>query len=310
LHWTLTLNAVVDHVYRPPVVAVDSPIVEQAYHLLSGKGLNVSRALACLGHLSTAVILCGPDTADAYRLELRRLGVLARLVPALERTRQHVTVVRTPGRPEMHLRERGAASRPEAWELLLRGLSDVGPGDVVAFSGSSAPGIGAAAVAELLRAIAGRGASVWIDTSGEPLRLCLEQRPSTVKVNASEIAAALGSRVTSPAAAAAAARHLLAEGIQLVCITMGKHGLVLAQADAVVFAPAPSLSVASPVGSGDAVMAALLAGALEPGVALADLAASAAAAGAANALNHTPGLLDRCRYLPLVAAIRPLIRAL
>ena len=308
LLWTLTLNAVVDHVYRAPASPADTSVAEESCHVLSGKGLNVSRALACLGYLSTPVILCGPDTLSMYRSELLRLGAAGRLVPGLSRTRQHATVVSAADQQAFHVRECGAAARPGTLRLLQRALSDVRAGDVVALCGSSAPGLPEGAVVRLLEAAADRGAAVWIDTSGAPLRRCLELRPQAVKVNAAELEAAIGRPIGSPDAAATAVQEVLGMGVRLVCVTLGRTGLVLGTDREVAFAPAPPLEAVSAVGSGDAALAALLAGAGDSDLAVADLAALAAAAGAANALNLVPGSLDRSQFELLLARVRPSVQ--
>ena len=118
---------------------------------------------------------------------------------------------------------------------------------------------------------------------------------------------AIGEPIPDYRAAAAVARRLLAEGVTLCCLTLGKRGLVLGCHGQVVHAPAPSVAPVSTVGSGDAVLAALLAGRCE-GARAAMLAAAGAAAGAANAVTARPGRLDLTLYQALRESTAPLVR--
>ncbi len=303
--WTLTLNAVLDHVYRVSEDVSDTTLAQQSEHLAAGKGINVSRAMACLGHRSVAVVLCGPDTESRYRAELRSQGVVPRLVVGIPQTRQHVTVLGPIA--SLHLRERGLPSASDAPVRLESALQDIRAGDDVAFCGSVAPGLPAGFLDRLMRAIIARGARVWVDTSGDDLRLSLRTGVYAVKVNAGEMAQAIGRPVPDRGAAAEVVRGLLADGLPLACLTLGRQGLVLGYRGQVVHAPIPLESSVSAVGSGDAVLAALLASHRENADA-AVLAAAGVAAGAANAATASPGNLDSAQYRALMDCAMALVR--
>lgn len=305
MFWTLTLNGVLDHVYAVPEVVSDAAIAERSVHLAAGKGINVSRALSELGHRSVAVVVCGNDTASSYRAELGSLGVVPRLVIGLPQTRQHVTILRP--RTPLHIRERGleaVAGTPARIEIAL---DDVASGDDVAFCGSAADGLPPEFLLRLIRSLRSRGARVWVDMSGEPLRTALRAGAYGIKVNAAEMGEATGEPIGDYRTAAAVARRLLSAGVTLCCLTLGKSGLVLGYHGQVVHAPAPSVPSVSAVGSGDAVLAALLARRCQ-GDSAVGMAAAGAAAGAANAVTTRPGQLDLTLYRALRESTAPLVR--
>jgi 1-phosphofructokinase len=61
-----------------------------------------------------------------------------------------------------------------------------------------------------------------------------------------------------PASASQAARGLVAEGIEVVVVSMGAAGAVLVTAEAAVWARPPQVRVISTVGAGDAMVAGLV----------------------------------------------------
>lgn len=300
LFWTVTLNPALDHVYRLPAGEGDAVLAEEAWHLPAGKGLNVARALSALGVPCVAVVLVSPDLAPTFRDEMIAHGVTPRLLPLLPRTRHHVTLLGAAPGTLHHVREVGAAAPADTPDRLKDALADCQPGDHVALSGSLAPGLPADLYARFARTLGARGANVWLDTSGEPLARALGAHLYGLKVNGQEASHALQRPVSSPDQAAAAARELAATGIRVVCITLGRQGLVLAHDGRTVYAPCPTVEQGSPVGSGDAALAALMTGtALQYDAR--HLAAAAAAAGAANARSLLPGSLSPETYAELLA---------
>lgn len=297
--WTITLNATIDHTYQLGGLATSESLSANSQHTPSGKGFNVSRALATLSEMSIAVVVTGADTAARYLAEGRTLGFMVRPVPGLAATRQHATILTHEGHILVHARERGEGVLPEAEILLWEALSDVRAGDSVAICGSQAPGYPSDLVPQLLTFVAKRGAHGWLDTSGQPLALGVRYAPFAVKVNAGEFASTLGlGRATQPQLVEGM-RRLVGQGVALVCVTDGVAGLLLGGPEGVYAQAAVPIDAVNAVGSGDATLAALMAGQVR-GLPQTTLAAHAAAAGAANALSHGAGSFAREEFDMLV----------
>jgi fructose-1-phosphate kinase PfkB-like protein len=134
-----------------------------------------------------------------------------------------------------------------------------------------------------------------LDASGAALREGLKARPWLVKPNRHEAEELLRLRLRSTAQAVRAARHLLARGPQLVILSLGAEGALLAGAaapgPAVWLARAPVVRTETAVGAGDSLVGGFVTGWLR-GLGLVEAFRLGVACGAACAM--TPGT-ELCR---------------
>ncbi|MDQ1300348.1 MAG: 6-phosphofructokinase 2, partial [Chloroflexota bacterium] len=89
-------------------------------------------------------------------------------------------------------------------------------------------------------------------------------------------------------------------GTRLVCLTRGAHGLALALDAALLVAPALPITLASPIGAGDATLAGLV-WAVQEGCDAAETARRALACGAAAAMQEGTGVGERAAVEQLLA---------
>ncbi|WP_241000007.1 PfkB family carbohydrate kinase, partial [Streptomyces sp. Tu 4128] len=184
---TVTLNTALDITYRvrslrPHASHRVTDVTERA----GGKGLNVARVLAALGHEVTVTGFAGGTTGGVVRDGLAGVrGVTDALVPVAGATRRTIAVVDERTGDTTQLNEPGPAVAPAEWnafqdtyEELLAGAS------AVALCGSLPPGVPVGAYAGLVRSARAAGVPVLLDTSGEPLRRGVAARPDLIKPNA------------------------------------------------------------------------------------------------------------------------------
>ena len=152
--------------------------------------------------------------------------------------------------------------------------------------------------------------SLFLDTSGEPLKLGLQQRPDFAKPNQEEAEWLIGRTIDGNASAASALLDLVKNGPRSAAISLGANGLIWrssSSSETFVAVP-PKLETKSAVGSGDATIAGFAFAAacnLEP----ADTLRLAVACGAANVLADLPGRVrlhdvERLRDQVQVQALR------
>lgn len=98
-----------------------------------------------------------------------------------------------------------------------------------------------------------------MDTSGVGLQHAVGAAPHVIKPNIHELELLVGQSLPNETAIMAAARELVARGIQLVVVSMGKEGAYFVHHDATVLARPPQVVVTSTVGAGDAMVAGLVA---------------------------------------------------
>ena len=273
---TVTPNLALDVTYELPELRLGHAHRVRAVHSRAGgKGVNVARVLAALGHDVMVLGLAGGPTGDAVRADLDASGLPHDLVPSAEETRRTVTVVA--GGEATLLGEPGPVIGTDEWAALEARVPDA---DVLVVSGSLPPGVDADAVARL----AARDIPVIVDTSGEPLRRAAPYAWA-VKPNAEELAA-----VTGTDDPVAGARML---GARTVVVSLGAEGLLAVNGEEVHRVPPPRVVAGNPTGAGDAVVAALAAGVGSPWP---DLLGDAAALSAAAVLAPLAGSYDSAAY--------------
>lgn len=225
-----------------------------------GKGVNVSRALAAQGGRTVAVLPVGGPEGHLLQELLDAASVGHVAVPVTGAVRMNITVVEPDG-TTTKLNEPGPQlASSEVAALLTTTLGQAaGPGWVVG-CGSLPPGAPADLYATLVSRVRGRGGRVAIDSSGAPLAVAVEARPHLIKPNHEELAELVGRELPMLSDVEAAARALVADGIETVAVSLGADGALLVTSTDAVHARATISNPLSTVGAGDCMLAGLLHG--------------------------------------------------
>ncbi|MFH8614739.1 1-phosphofructokinase family hexose kinase [Streptomyces sp. NPDC017979] len=296
---TVTLNAALDVSYRVPA------LVPHAVHRVTevrerpgGKGVNVARVLAALGHETVVTGFVGGPTGTVLRELLAPLAPHDALVPIAGTTRRTLAVVDAATGDTTQLNEPGPVVTADEWARFLDAYGALlRDADAVAICGSLPPGIHVGAYAELVRAARAADVPVLLDTSGEPLRRGIAARPDLVKPNVDELAQLTGAR--EPLRAALSARR---RGAHAVAASLGPEGLLAATPEGNWHARTPTPVRGNPTGAGDSTVAALLAG-LVDGVPWPQRVARAVALSAATVLAPAAGEFDAAAYEQLLPRV-------
>ncbi|MFF1807586.1 1-phosphofructokinase family hexose kinase [Streptomyces sp. NPDC058251] len=297
---TVTLNTALDITYRVRSLRPHSSHrVTEVTERPGGKGLNVARVLAALGHEVTVTGFTGGATGRAVQDHLTdTAGTVDALIPVTGSTRRTIAVVDATTGDTTQLNEPGPEITPaewaafqEAYEHLLRSAS------AVALCGSLPPGVPVGAYAHLIRAARASAVPVLLDTSGEPLRRGIAARPDIVKPNTDELAELTGSHDPSQAT-----RDARRRGAHTVVASLGAEGLLAVNADGRWRATPPRRVPGNPTGAGDSAVAGLLSGLVEH-LPWPDRLARAVALSTATVLSPVAGEFDRSAYETLVGQI-------
>lgn len=294
---TVTLNTALDITYRVRGLRPHtSHRVTEVIERPGGKGLNVARVLAALGHEVTVTGFVGGATGRAVQEQLTHTaGVVDALVPVAGATRRTIAVADTATGDTTQLNEPGPSITPaewsafqEAYEVLLRSAS------AVALCGSLPPGVPVGAYAQLVRTARALAVPVLLDTSGEPLRRGIAARPDIVKPNTDELAELTGSHDPSQAT-----RDARRRGAHSVVASLGAEGLLARTPDGDWHAAPPRAVHGNPTGAGDSVVAGLLSGLVER-LPWPERLARAVALSAASVLAPVAGEFDPSAYEELL----------
>ncbi|OEJ26297.1 1-phosphofructokinase [Streptomyces agglomeratus] len=296
---TVTLNTALDITYRvPALVPHASHRVTDVAERPGGKGVNVARVLAALGHDTVVTGFAGGPTGAVLRDLLAPLGPVDALIPVAGNTRRTIAVADATTGDTTQLNEPGPAVTPEEWAAFLTSYAELlGDADAVALCGSLPPGIHVGAYGQLIRRARAAGVPVLLDTSGEPLRRGIAARPDLVKPNADELAQLTGSR--EPLRAAHDARR---RGAHAVVASLGADGMLAATPEGRWQAAPPARVKGNPTGAGDSAVAGLLSGLVER-LPWPERLARAVALSAATVLAPAAGEFDTSTYEDLLPRV-------
>ncbi|MET7601766.1 1-phosphofructokinase family hexose kinase [Streptomyces avermitilis] len=297
---TVTLNTALDITYRVRALTPHaSHRVTEVAERPGGKGVNVARVLAALGHQVTVTGFTGGATGRALREQLAHTpGVVDALVPVGGATRRTIAVVDETTGDTTQLNEPGPTVSPAEWAAFQEAYGELlSSASAVALCGSLPPGVPVGAYAGLVRAARARAVPVLLDTSGEPLRRGVAARPDIVKPNAEELAELTGSH--EPWQATRDARR---RGAHAVVASLGAEGLLAVTPDGLWRATPPRRVPGNPTGAGDSAVAGLLSGLVER-LPWPERLARAVALSAATVLAPVAGEFDRSAYETLLDQI-------
>ena len=252
IDWTLTV---------PHFAAGGRHRVEVARSMPAGKGVNVAAALAAAGLRVAATGWLGDANRAPFEAFFAERGIADHFVRVSGETRVDVKIADPAGAQTTEIDLVGLTPPPAERSLLMeRALGLAAPGRWMVMAGSLPPGVDAGFYCELATLVAGVGARVLIDASGDPLRRALRSEPHVLKPNRQELEMLVGRSLPTRADVAQAARGLLQGETELVVVSSGAEGAVFATSERTVSATPPRLALGSAVGAGDAMAAGIVAG--------------------------------------------------
>jgi len=291
---TLTMNPAIDK-----STSVAQVIVERKLYCHpprfepGGGGVNVSRAIRKLGGATTAIFPCGGPSGEYLRELLQQEGLTCRPIPVAGWTRENLAVREEASGLQFRFGMPGAPLSDEEWRncLIALAASSQKPHFIVA-SGSLPPGVTDDFFARVARIGKGLGAKVIVDTSGEPLRLALQEGVYLIKPNLRELGELAGREVADESSQREIAMEMIHSGqCAVVALSLGAAGVLLATAAGCERLQTPLVPIKSKVGAGDSMVAGIVLS-LARGEAVRDAVRFGVAAGAAAVM--TPGS-ELCR---------------
>ena len=282
---TVTLNPALDKTVEIPDFSLDAVNLITAMRTdPGGKGLNVSKVIAKLGGTSTAVGVLGGTTGRRIADAMDALGIACQFTFVDGETRTNLKVIDPARHTNTDLNEPGLTVDQETLDHMRDALvAAIRPGDIVVLSGSLPKGAPADTYGSWTAACRTAGARVFLDADGEPLAHGLAAKPYLAKPNNNELSRLTGRALETADDLLAAARTLIADGVERVVVSMGGDGALFVSANRAYRAEGLRVPVGSTVGAGDSMVAAL-AYAAEQGMADADTVRLAVATSAANVM--------------------------
>ena len=249
---------------------------------VGGKGVNVSRVLCGCGEPFVATGLVAGVYGRKIVDYLESLDVICAFCEAEGETRVNLKILDESTGSMTELNEKGfeaGSSYTDFMEALMLFLPDA---EVLVLSGSVPPDIGTSVYRDLTALANSFGVKTILDADGAYLRDGVEAKPYAVKPNLNELETLVGHELTTTAEIVGAAHDLIAQGVKLVCVSMGERGAIIVRDTLVIQAIPFPIEVGSAAAAGDS-MVAMLAYATVRGLTLLETARLMTAAGTLTA---------------------------
>jgi 1-phosphofructokinase family hexose kinase len=250
----------------------------------AGKGVNVARVATILGLPARVLTVAGGPRGELFRRALKADGVSARIVPVGGETRLCQTLVA--GDAVTEVVEEAAALRPAEVRAVLAAFGEeLRRATMLVLSGTVPCGCGDDFCERLATAAGERGVPVVVDTQRAQLLGVVRHGPVLVKINQAELAMATGLggvvRGVQELRRLGATRVVISHGAKPARAFDGRERWAVHP---------PRVAAVNPIGSGDAMLAGIIAGMVR-GENLREALRLGVACGAANALTETSGVI-------------------
>lgn len=185
--YTVTLNSAVDITVGEYLYKKEGVLPTNSKMIPAGKGINVSRALSCVGVCSTAIAIIGARDLEFF-MSIKNDRITPAFVLAEGETRKNLTITNCEDEKERHEKHGGFTiglqQVEEIKEILIEKVVE---GDIVAFCGSLPNGANLNLYRELILLTRKLGAYPLLDTSNEELLEGIAASPYMIKPNEYEL---------------------------------------------------------------------------------------------------------------------------
>lgn len=259
---TLTLNPAMDLSTSTARVAPTSKLrCDLPRYDPGGGGINVARVVASLGGQAVAVYPAGGPFGDMLESMLDELDLPQRRVPIAGETRESFTVDEGDSGLQYRFVLPGPTLSAAEQRACLEAIASLQPlPGYLVLSGSFPPGVELGFYDEVVALARRIDARLVLDCSGEALRYAVARGGiHLLKPSLSELASIAGHALDSEAEQEAAVRELVGRGTaEIVVLSLGGRGALLASQDGVERFGACEVPVRSAVGAGDSMVGAIV----------------------------------------------------
>lgn len=305
---TVTLNAAIDKRY---VVEEYKPgqvnRVKECTYTPGGKGLNVSKCLAIAGAKVTATGLVGGYSGQYIEAALAPFDVQSDFYHLEGESRSCINIWDEKNKQQTEFLEPGfTVSDAEFQEFLTKFRALVKDASVVAMSGSAPKGLPVDCYKSMVEICKEESKKVILDTSGPLLEAGITALPTLIKPNQDEIKMLTGKTCDGVEDIMEAAEKLHKTGIEMVVVSLGGDGCMVACRDGIYRAKVPKIDAVNTVGCGDSMIAGFALG-LEENCSMEDTIRKASAISAASAMHEQTGMFrtrDMEGILPQVQIVK------
>lgn len=259
---TITLNPALDQtVYVKQFQVGQVNRVYQQRIDPGGKGINVAKVVKALGTPVCVTGFLGRENSHVFNEYFRNNDIENAFVELAGAARVNIKVVDEQTGQVSEINFPGLSCTVTdliKLEELINRLAHENQWFVLA--GSLPQGVSEDIYGKLITILRRKGAKVFLDTSGAALKEGIKAKPNAIKPNLDELSQLIGREIGNEKEIYAAARDLLAGGIEQVIVTLGADGAIVADNHEMIVVRPPAVVASSTVGAGDALVAGYVVG--------------------------------------------------
>ncbi len=301
---TVTLNAAIDKRYVVEKFETGSVNrVKECSYSAGGKGLNVSRVAVIAGEEVTATGFVGGHAGNYIAQTLDGQNIKGDFVHISGESRSCINIYDEATHTQTEFLEPGVfVTDADKENMLVKFIELIKDCSVVAISGSVPKGVDSSLYKAMIEIAKQYKKKVILDTSGKLLEECIEAKPTMIKPNMDEIKVLAGKDIKTQDELIEAAINIQKTGIEVVVISCGANGSLIACEEGVYRALVPRIDAVNTVGCGDSMIAGFAVG-FSRGMNMVDTIQLASAISAANAIRMETGFFtmeDMKQLLPRI----------
>jgi 1-phosphofructokinase family hexose kinase len=256
---TLTINPAIDQNFTADHLVFD----DRAYILSTsesagGRGINASCVIHSFGAKTLAIASCGGASGERFRRHLCACGFPVELVPIKNDIRTNLTITDRRGLTVKLNHPGPSLSGPELALIEEAVRQKLSVARWLMLCGSVPPGVPASIYSKLIGMARERGVKTLLDTDGDALAEGVKAGPTVVAPNQAEAERLLNTALVTQGHIQDAVARIRALGAESVVISLGARGAVAADSRGIVEVVPPRVEAVCPIGSGDALAAALV----------------------------------------------------
>lgn len=287
----LNLNAAIDKTILVDSFGLDKiHRSEKMIAFAGGKGCNVARALKKMGKTPVVSGWVGGFAGKFIEDELNKEGIATDFVDTGSESRTCTSILDQKKQTMTEIYEKGEMVPEEKIEEFITHFTEiVGNYRAVTLSGSLPPGVNSNIYARLIKIAHAANIPAYLDSSKDALRDGIAAKPFLVKPNETEISALLDRKTgSSLPELATAIKALSLKNTSTIVLSLGERGALITDGKQIWQAQPPLIKAISAVGSGDSMVAGLVA-AFSEGLPAEEAIKYGVAAGTANTLTLGAG---------------------
>ncbi|MDN3678054.1 1-phosphofructokinase family hexose kinase [Flavobacterium paronense] len=257
---TITLNPSIDKSISVPNLIADQKIKCNAVTFEpGGGGINISRALQRLGGKSEAFFFAGGNFGNFFIELIKSKKIAFQAFKIKKETRECIIVFDESNSNQYLLDVKGPEVAVVESNSFLKTISKLKEVDYLVASGSLPLGVPNDYFVQLAKIAKKMGAKFILDTSGEPLKLALNEGVYLIKPNVKEMGLLFGIEKMDLALAKEKAIELVqSKKCEIVVVSLGADGALVVTKDFAEHFPAPKVKKISTVGAGDSMVAGIV----------------------------------------------------